>query len=293
MVALAAISITLSWITWNDADFNPVYVGNFYCKLGVPKAVVLTAIIGTVVTGSIKFMTSYRVYRQDGHLDYMMKLISLVAGTSESNRLNRGIDPVVIEALKKEMKPLLAVLQVFIQVLKVPFLGGFMINIVCFYMISPDNLTSWKLVLSLFWATHYAFLLDQIVLSNTASFLITMIVCRFFTLTIKMDLNPDLLNSESSTNGDDQGNVHLDRVQKEKFFFLRTETNNVHPSLHSAVQSRHQTHCRIQCLPLCDRDDLFHLFRLLGPGADLFPATLRGLRPVFLLPADIHPPTSG
>ena len=112
-----------------------------------------------------------------------MVLVSIVSKVS--SKLPRGINPEVVDALKEEIKYLVAVLTIFIEVFKAPLLAGFIVNVVSFYIISPENIFSWKITFTIFWAAHYALLLNQIVWTNGASFLIVMIVCRFFVITVR------------------------------------------------------------------------------------------------------------
>ena len=188
-----------SWITWNDTRFNPIYTGNFFIGFGVPKNVVLTmCIIAMILITVIKCMISYQVYTHDHHLEYLLELVKVVSG-KPNEKMDRGMDPRVIDTLRKEMTPLISFLHFFLSTIHGSKISGFFLAFIGYSAISIDNLITWKLILTLGWSIYFMFWIDQIVWTCCSLFMIVIMICRFFFLAVTQ-MNQDMNIDDSEDN---------------------------------------------------------------------------------------------
>lgn len=215
---LSLFCIICSWITWDNANINPVFVGNNWVGVDIPKTATLSIYAYTTTILISKFITSYLVYKKDHHLVYLIRLIQLVSGSK--NKPYRGMNPAVINQLKKEISYLIAVLKLILQIFKGPQIFGIILVSVPFYLLSSDNVTTYKLIFTTFWSLYFAAFLNQTGWTNATSFLIITIVCRFFLITIKkMDQEKKEIQDAEEMN--DESNAIDSRLKYQNIFFNR------------------------------------------------------------------------
>ena len=188
-----------SWITWDDTRYNPIYTGNFFIGFGVQKNVILTMLmIMIIMTTVIKFIISYRVYTHDHHLEYLLELVKIVSG-KPNQKIDHGMDPRVIDTLRKEMIRLISFLHFFLSTIHGSKIAGFFLALIPYSTISIDNLITWKLILTLIWSIYFMFWFDQFVWTSCSSFMIVIMICRFFFLAV-IQMNQDMNIDDSEDN---------------------------------------------------------------------------------------------
>ena len=201
-LSLQIISIYIcfaSWITWDDTRYNPIYTGNFFIGFGVPKNVFLTMIfIAIIFITVIQCIISYRVYTHDHHLEYLLELVKIVSGKPNQN-IDHGMDPRVIDTLRKEMTRLISFLHFFLSTIHGSKITGFFLAFIPYSAISIDNLITWKLILTLIWSIYFMFWIDQILWTSCSSFMIVIMICRFFFLAVTQ-MNQDMNIDDSEDN---------------------------------------------------------------------------------------------
>ena len=194
---ICTYSIIASWITWDDTRFDPIYAGNWFKGLGIPRNVVLAIfIIAIIMTTVIECIISYQVYTHDHHLEYLLELVRIVSG-KPNQKIDNGMDPRVIDVLRKEMIPLISFLRFFLG--SRSKIAGFFLAFIAFSAISIDNLITWKLILTLIWSIYFMFWIDQVFWTSCSSFMIVIMICRFFFLAV-IQMNQDMNTDDSNDN---------------------------------------------------------------------------------------------
>ena len=203
-LSLQIISIHIfiaSWITWDDTRYNPIYTGNFFIGFGVPKNVVLTIFMIAIITVTvIECIISYQVYAHDHYLEYLLELVKTVSGKS-NQKVDYGMDPRVIDTLRKEMIRVISFLHFFLSTIHGSKIAGFFVAFISCSIISLDNLTTWKLILTLIWSIYFMFWIDQVVWTCCSSFMVVIMICRFFFLAVtQMNQDMNIHNSKGNEN---------------------------------------------------------------------------------------------
>ena len=183
---IAAVTSVLSWITWDNVDMDPLLVGNFYVGLQLPKEIVLISVMFGIMARSARIYISVQVYRKNPHLFQMMELIRAISGNCDQVwPVDPRLDPVAITKTQEAIKKMIAFFHLFLRTLYCPQLTGLVLPIGAFASRSRDNVTSWRLLLTMFWSLHFMLLIDHLYMSAFSSVSLIVIACRYTYFSMK------------------------------------------------------------------------------------------------------------
>ena len=100
-----------------------------------------------------------------------MNLMKTIAGSSD--QLDHGMDPEVMEGIKDEVRSVMC--RFLLRGIYAPLIAGFVISFACFYAISPDEVITWKIVLTIVWSFKLAFFIDAMFWSIGTCVIVTFI----------------------------------------------------------------------------------------------------------------------
>lgn len=143
-----------SFIYWSDADMNQV-VGNFFIGFGLPRFVAMIAKpIGCTCMSLPFLIISIKILKKDRHLIMLMEPLKIITGYSNSELKQKTIDQI-----RKDLRP--AIFLVRLHAKSLSQVTGAMGALSTFYAISPDYVTTWKLLPVIFWTIIFSLVYRQ------------------------------------------------------------------------------------------------------------------------------------
>lgn len=189
-----------SQLTWNDPE-SILLVGNFSKGFGLSKNISFLFITFSGIISVILIpLTAIKVTFKDGPFEQFVGLIKLVTGNPCTNSVNDiGEELVVnmVEKMVKQLRPLMFGIRVSMNTY-IPLLvfalifGGFWNQSITF-------VTSWKLLLVIFWSTALSVFVLQMFWSQSAAIVSTIIVCQFIVYRSELISNQAKKSEETDT----------------------------------------------------------------------------------------------